>query len=155
MKKKIPPLPDENKNRLLSDEKKHIAPREEKNSPLAKKKVPAPDKSQNPHPAKTRALTRENLLELEQPDRFKNPKMPRNQKLQTYTTYMQNVWEAESSQATSVMSKGASRVLHGNPKFTQYRDNSFGWLLDYASKGKAAAVRELLECGCNPGTKVS
>ena len=81
--------------------------------------------------------------------------MPQNQKLETYAAYMQNVWETVSSQATSVMSKETSRVTHGNPKLTQYSDASFGWLLDFAAQGKAATVRALLECGCNPGTKVS
>ena len=137
----------ENKNRLHSDDKD--------DSPLFKKKVPTSDKSQNPLLTKTRALTWENLLELEQPDRFKSPRMPQNQKLETYAAYIQNVWETISSQATSVISKETSRVTHGNPKLTQYSDASFGWLFDFVVQGKAATVRALLECGCNPGTKVS
>lgn len=67
---------------------------------------------------------------------------------------MQNVWEAESSQATSAMSEKTSRILRGSATFILWQDTSLDLLPHYASHGKVAAVRQLLEFGCNPGTKV-
>lgn len=101
---------------------------------------------------KAQSLTLENLRKLEQPGNPHIPKIPINRK---YKAYMQDVWEAESSQATSVISKETRRKLSGSVNLTAWQDLSFDYLTHYASKGKAQAVRLLLERGCNPGTKVS
>lgn len=154
--------PSDEANNTRSGENKYSASDEKKRSSPNEKQKPAPDKEKyyppddNKIPPPTRALTKENLLEHEQPAKFKNTKVPRNQILGTYAAFMQDAWEAESSAATSVLSERTSHVLHGiPPKLIVLMDRSHNSLLDYASKGNAAAVRQLLEYGCNPGTKVS
>lgn len=153
-----------NKNtKSSSEDNSKFLPSENSKSPLDENPKPSPEKNSKSLPDKkkksprdnAKALTLENLLALEQPGKSKSSKVPKNQKLGTYAAYMQNVWEVESSQATSVISERTSRILGGNKKFVQWQDNSLDLLPHYASEGKVAAVRKLLECGCNPGTKVS
>ena len=68
--------------------------------------------------------------------------------------YMANLWEAESSAATSVISKTTKAKLAGLGSLTAYQDRTQNLLGFYCKLGKAAAVRLLLEKNCNPGTKV-
>lgn len=68
-------------------------------------------------------------------------------------SYMQDVWEAESSAATSVMSERTKSKLAGI-SLMAYQDRTHNFLGHYSKLGKAAAVRHLLEKNCNPGTKV-
>ena len=67
--------------------------------------------------------------------------------------YMQEVWEAESSVATSVMTDRARDKL-SRIGLTSWMNSSANWLDDNAAQGRAKVVRLLLEKGCNPGTKV-
>lgn len=107
-------------------------------------------------PPKTgQSLTLENLRTLEQTGNPHISKTPINRKSGTYRAYMQDLWEAESSQATSVMSEKTRRKLGGSVHMSVWQDISLDLLTWYASLGKVQAVRILLEGGCNPGTKVS
>lgn len=142
--------------RVSSDEVKSLDPPEKINLPSQPaSKASLSRKNKKPPPEKTRALTLENLLELEQHGKPEVPKMPRNKKLGTYAGYMQDVWEAESSQATTAMSERTKHQLRGSANMISWQDNSFDWLPTFVSEGKVEAVRKLLELGCNPGTKVS
>ena len=67
-------------------------------------------------------------------------------------TYMQNIWEAESLAATSVMSERTRSKIGGY--LTAYQDRTQNFLGHYSKRGSAKAVRQLLEKDCNPGTKV-
>lgn len=69
------------------------------------------------------------------------------------SVYMQEVWEAASSATTSVMSERTKKVLGGFGSGIAWQDRTAHFLEKYVKAGKAAAVRELLKAGCNPGTK--
>ena len=67
-------------------------------------------------------------------------------------SYIEDVYQAESSAATSVLSKRTNSMLNGNLKL---QDRTLNYLGQFAKEGKAAAVNRCLEMKCNPGTKVS
>lgn len=69
------------------------------------------------------------------------------------SVYMQEVWEAASSAATSAMSKRTQKALGGLGIGLAWQDRTAHFLEKYVKAGSAAAVRELLKAGCNPGTK--
>ena len=71
----------------------------------------------------------------------------------TPSIYMQEVWEAASSVATSVMSETTRKAFGTFGSGLAWQDRSANFLEKYVRLGKAAAVRELLQAGCNPGTK--
>ncbi|KAL9607744.1 MAG: hypothetical protein Q9167_007365, partial [Letrouitia subvulpina] len=66
--------------------------------------------------------------------------------------YMRDVWEAASTIETSVLSSQTSETLGCLGISMRWQDHHMHFLESYAKKGKAAAVRELLLAGCNPGT---
>ncbi|KAI9821204.1 MAG: hypothetical protein M1827_003938 [Pycnora praestabilis] len=67
--------------------------------------------------------------------------------------YMKKIFDdAASSAPTSVLSKGTmSRLSQGGPLLV-WQDKTSGFLEGYTKSGKVAAVRILLDRGCNPGT---
>lgn len=69
------------------------------------------------------------------------------------SVYMQEVWEAASSATTSVMSERTRKILGGFGSGLAWQDRTAHFLEKYVKAGSAAAVRELLNAGCNPGTK--
>ena len=69
------------------------------------------------------------------------------------SVYMQEVWEAASSAATSTMSETTRRTIGGFGSGLAWQDKTAHILEKYVKLGKAAAVRELLQAGCNPGTR--
>ena len=69
--------------------------------------------------------------------------------------YIQEIYEAESSAATSVVSETTKAKLSGTAGMTRYQDKSFNIVGKYTKDGASGAVRLLMEKGCNPGTKVS
>ncbi|MCJ1401469.1 hypothetical protein MMC11_004683 [Xylographa trunciseda] len=104
-------------------------------------------------------LTIENLRKLETPKPEKAKLTSKKLKGRSRTkpkisakVYMQDIWEAESSAATSVISEG-TRSKIGGGSLTHWQDKTHNFLGHYAKEGKAAAVRLLLEKNCNPGTK--
>lgn len=74
-------------------------------------------------------------------------------KMMTAEDYMQEVWEAASTRATSVLSARTRQALSSLGPGVVWQDRSLHYVEHYAKAGKAAAVRELLLAGCNPGTK--
>ena len=68
--------------------------------------------------------------------------------------YIQNIWVAESSAATSVVSSNTSRKLQVGMGGSAWQDRSFNYVGHYAREGSAGALRMLLQKGCNPGTRV-
>ena len=67
--------------------------------------------------------------------------------------YMQEVWDAASSAPTSVMSERTKKTFGGFGSALAWQDKTAHFLEKYVKSGKAAAVRELLAAGCNPGTR--
>ncbi|MCJ1382022.1 hypothetical protein MMC17_005134 [Xylographa soralifera] len=107
----------------------------------------------------TSPLTIENLRKLDTPKPEKAKHTTKKSKGRSRAkpkisakVYMQDIWEAESSAATSIMSEG-TRSKIGGGSLTHWQDKSQNILGHYAKEGKAAAVRLLLEKNCNPGTK--
>ncbi|KAL9024905.1 MAG: hypothetical protein Q9196_006171 [Gyalolechia fulgens] len=73
-------------------------------------------------------------------------------KMMAAEDYMQQVWEAASTRATSVLSARTRKALSSLGPGVVWQDRNLRYVEFYAKKGRAAAVRELLEAGCNPGT---
>ena len=69
------------------------------------------------------------------------------------SVYMQKVWEAASSETTSVISEVDRVESRSFSSTLPWQDRNFNLIEKYAKAGKAAAVRFLLEAGCNPGTR--
>ena len=67
--------------------------------------------------------------------------------------YMQEVWEAASSAPTSIMSVRTKKAFDSFGSGLAWQDKTAHYLEKYVKTGSAAAVRELLKAGCNPGTK--
>ena len=67
--------------------------------------------------------------------------------------YMQEVWEAASTAPTSIISETTRKKIGSFGSLLAWQDKDLRLLEKYARLGKAAAVRELLRLGCNPGTK--
>ena len=67
--------------------------------------------------------------------------------------YMQEVWEAASSAPTSIMSVRTKKFFDSFGSGLAWQDKTAHILEKYVKAGSAAAVRELLKAGCNPGTK--
>lgn len=64
--------------------------------------------------------------------------------------YIQNTWDSASSVATSVMSAETKSLLK-SLSLSRWLDRDHKLMEVFCSQGKAAAVRALLEKGCNPG----
>lgn len=73
-------------------------------------------------------------------------------KMMAAEDYMQEVWEAASTRATSVLSAKTRQALSRLGPGVVWQDRNLHYVELYAKEGKAAAVRELLLAGCNPGT---
>ncbi|KAI4206268.1 MAG: hypothetical protein LQ346_001164 [Caloplaca aetnensis] len=73
-------------------------------------------------------------------------------KMMAAEDYMQQVWEAASTKATSVLSASTRKALSSLGPGVVWQDRNLHYVERYAKDGKAAAVRELLQAGCNPGT---
>lgn len=86
----------------------------------------------------------------------KNPKKTTNQRgnePETASVIMERILEEKTVQsATTRMSSSAKSKLSDSRWLTRRMDKQNGWLLHYVAQGKAAATRELLDAGCNPGT---
>ncbi|KAL8806499.1 MAG: hypothetical protein Q9182_001281 [Xanthomendoza sp. 2 TL-2023] len=66
--------------------------------------------------------------------------------------YMQEVWEAASTIQTSVLNAKTQKAFARLGPGIVWQDRTQHLVESYAKQGKAAAVRELLRAGCNPGT---
>ncbi|KAL9001434.1 MAG: hypothetical protein Q9169_000009 [Polycauliona sp. 2 TL-2023] len=66
--------------------------------------------------------------------------------------YMQEVWEAASTVQTSVLDAKTQKAFARLGPGIVWQDRTQQLVESYAKQGKAAAVRELLRAGCNPGT---
>lgn len=64
--------------------------------------------------------------------------------------YIEDTWESASSVATSVTSERTSKLLQGF-NFDKWFDRDHKLLEKFCAQGKVAAVRVLLDKGCNPG----
>ncbi|KAL8928824.1 MAG: hypothetical protein Q9208_001602 [Pyrenodesmia sp. 3 TL-2023] len=73
-------------------------------------------------------------------------------KMMAAEDYMQQVWEAASTKATSVLSARTRQALSSLGPGVVWQDRDLHYVEQYTKLGKAAAVRELLLAGCNPGT---
>ncbi|KAL8907453.1 MAG: hypothetical protein Q9207_001423 [Kuettlingeria erythrocarpa] len=73
-------------------------------------------------------------------------------KMMAAEDYMQQVWEAASTKATSVLSASTRKALSNLGPGVVWQDRNLHYVERYAKDGKAAAVRELLRAGCSPGT---
>ena len=134
----------------------HSSTSSSQDSPLRPaSKLPMKQSTDKSPADKANALTRQNILKLELSGKFAPPSPPLPPRSETYKAYMQHVWEAKSSQATTEMSEGTRSRLQGSGKFIAWQDYSLDLLHHYVLEGKVQAVRQLLQCGCNPGTKVS
>ncbi|KAL8732934.1 MAG: hypothetical protein Q9181_003768 [Wetmoreana brouardii] len=126
-------------------------------TPLARSRNRAPNSTH----ARGNALTAQNLSQLDSnasnkdrqasqvkrlPSSLAKPKM-------TAEFYMQEVWEAASTIETSVLSVGTQKAISRLGPGVVWQDRHMHYVTHYAKMGKAAAVRELLLAGCNPGTK--
>ncbi|KAL8708465.1 MAG: hypothetical protein Q9220_006622 [cf. Caloplaca sp. 1 TL-2023] len=67
--------------------------------------------------------------------------------------YMQEVWEAASTIQTSVLSERTKREFGRVGPMIIWQDQTLRLVEHCAKQGKAAAVRELLIAGYNPGTR--
>ena len=67
--------------------------------------------------------------------------------------YMQEVWEAASTIQTSVLDAKTQKAFARLGPGIVWQDRTQHLVESYAKQGKAAAVRELLRAGCNPGTR--
>ncbi|KAL8666613.1 MAG: hypothetical protein Q9168_007453 [Polycauliona sp. 1 TL-2023] len=66
--------------------------------------------------------------------------------------YMEQVWEAASTVQTSVLDAQTRKAFARLGPGIVWQDRTQKLVESYAKQGKAAAVRELLRAGCNPGT---
>ncbi|KAI9879715.1 MAG: hypothetical protein M1830_007500 [Pleopsidium flavum] len=105
-------------------------------------------------PVVTAPLTSENLERLEPgtKDKAKSTTkgVPRPIPRISAKAYMQDIWKAESSAATSVISDRSKARFGAN---ISWQDRTYNYLGYYAQQGQAATVRHLLEMKCNPGTQ--
>jgi hypothetical protein len=95
-------------------------------------------------------LTAANLEKLNKPQRQEEKEI----RIVNASVYMKKVHEdAASSVPTSMLSKRTANHLKKAGLMLPFQDRSFKYLEQYTKLGKAAAVRMLLESGCNPGTR--
>ncbi|KAL8962726.1 MAG: hypothetical protein Q9193_000913 [Seirophora villosa] len=73
-------------------------------------------------------------------------------KMMAAEDYMQEVWEAASTRVTSVVTARTRKALSSLGPGVAWQDRHLRYVEHYAKQGMAAAVRELLQAGCNPGT---
>ncbi|KAL9601995.1 MAG: hypothetical protein Q9179_002687 [Wetmoreana sp. 5 TL-2023] len=112
-------------------------------------------------PARRKALTAQNLSQLGSNASNKDPQASRIKKRpsspvkpkMTAELYMQEVWEEASTIQTSVLSVGTQKAISRLGPGVVWQDRHMHYVTHYAKMGRAAAVRELLLAGCNPGTK--
>ncbi|KAI9892909.1 MAG: hypothetical protein M1814_001068 [Vezdaea aestivalis] len=94
---------------------------------------------------------------LELPVHIKRGSLPSAPKLLSpeisIQSYMQQVWEAESSAPTSVLSESTKKKWAQRKPALKWQDKSYDILSHYAAEGKSSVVKICLEAGCNPGTK--
>ncbi|KAL8983160.1 MAG: hypothetical protein Q9205_002523 [Flavoplaca limonia] len=111
-----------------------------------------------------KALTMENLSRLASTttETFTaHTDRPRRENVMTCDTkpkmtagfYMQEVWQAASTIQTSVLDAKTQEAFARLGPGIVWPDRNQHLVEDYANQGKAAAVRELLRAGCNPGTR--
>ncbi|KAL8877493.1 MAG: hypothetical protein Q9198_004501, partial [Flavoplaca austrocitrina] len=67
--------------------------------------------------------------------------------------YMQKVWQAASTNKTSVLDAKTQKAFMQLRPGIVWQDRMLHSVVHYANQGRAAVVRELLEAGCNPGTR--
>ncbi|KAL9105533.1 MAG: hypothetical protein Q9227_009307 [Pyrenula ochraceoflavens] len=107
-------------------------------------KVPT---SQNPSEASqnsSQALTLESFL---------GKPTARKQKMESATSIFSRILKANPTiAATSIMSENTRPKVSKSRFVTRYYDSYYNWLPVFCSGGHVAAVRELLQAGCNPGT---
>ncbi|KAL8681758.1 MAG: hypothetical protein Q9186_002146 [Xanthomendoza sp. 1 TL-2023] len=109
------------------------------------------------------ALTEVNLSKLgsgTKPSSKSRPDRPRHKNTEydakpkmTAGYYMQEVWEAASTIQTSVLDAKTQKAFAQLGPGIVWQDRTQHLVESYAKQGKAAAVRELLRAGCNPGTR--
>ncbi|KAL8755687.1 MAG: hypothetical protein Q9199_003476 [Rusavskia elegans] len=106
------------------------------------------------------ALTADNLSRLATGTTDASTGRPRRKDLEYDTKpkmtagfYMQEVWEAASTIQTSVLDAKTQKAFARLGPGIVWQDRTQHLVESYASQGKAAAVRELLRAGCNPGTR--
>ncbi|KAH9823716.1 Protein tyrosine kinase [Teratosphaeria destructans] len=119
-----------------------------------------PPKPKMPLRKKPLALTAGNLGKIPNAENAK-PKPETPPSAQTASKfdaidYIEKAWakmEATETIATSVISERDKKIVRGAG--TPYMDKTYKYLEYFCQQGKAAAVRELLKSGCNPGTRSS
>lgn len=133
-----------------------VSAKEEPNTPDLEIKPAQPQKKQTKSKKKTKKVqiskdVKETSSEkaLPMPKRFKSNKRIVEPGISA-SDYIENIWEAASTVATSVMSENTSRVLK-NLSFNKWLDHDHRLLERYCSSGNVQAVRLLLDKGCNPG----
>ncbi|KAL8774237.1 MAG: hypothetical protein Q9209_000988 [Squamulea sp. 1 TL-2023] len=117
----------------------------------------------NARPANGEALTADNLSRLASGtvDSSTNQSGRPRRTQRAYETkpkmtagfYMQEVWEAASTIQTSVLDAKVLKTFARLGPGIVWQDRTQHLVESYAKQGKAAAVRELLRAGCNPGTR--
>ncbi|KAL8701886.1 MAG: hypothetical protein Q9201_004672 [Fulgogasparrea decipioides] len=140
--------------------------RESVETPLARSRNRAHNSTRNVPtatdlPARRKALTAQNLSQLGSNASNKDPQASRIKKRpsspvkpkMTAELYMQEVWEEASTIQTSVLSVGTQKAISRLGPGVVWQDRHMHYVTHYAKMGRAAAVRELLLAGCNPGTK--
>ncbi|KAL9631910.1 MAG: hypothetical protein Q9204_004013 [Flavoplaca sp. TL-2023a] len=111
-----------------------------------------------------KALTMENLSKLASATAetsAAHTDRPRREDVMKYDTkpkmtagfYMQEVWQAASTTKTSVLDAKTQKAFARLGPGIVWQDRTQHLVESYANQGKAAAVRELLKAGCNPGTR--
>ena len=111
--------------------------------------------AQELEPTDSRLQREQKRLQKEQrkEKKAKMARMLREEPQISPSVYMQEAWEAASSAATSVMSERTRKTIGGFGSGLAWQDRTAHILEKYVKLGKAAAVRELLQAGCNPGTR--
>lgn len=114
--------------------------------PLRREKLTADNLSRLASGATDQSTTHTNRPRREDPIYDTKPKM-------TAGFYMQEVWEAASTIQTSVLDAKTQKAFARLGPGIVWQDATQHLVESYAKGGKAAAVRELLRAGCNPGTR--
>ena len=119
------------------------------------KKPPASTTSGHATLRNSNRLSKSNLEHLQNTTlRTEKPLPPKTRTAKpgiTASLYMEQAWEAASSQNYSVMSENTKRKL--GPLF-KWQDRHGAYLESCCSKGNPSAVKFLLEQRCNPGSRM-
>jgi hypothetical protein len=153
-------------SRSKTDNSSHEQPSRDKNALLADKTKPPPPKLK-PRQGGNKNMDAAYLPHTSiasgpplKPTRPKKkpipPKATRRPELHTpefdAVAFVENPWrevEAADSVATSVMSDRERKLVRGAS--TAWMDKQYKYLEYFCQQGKAAAVKDLLKAGCNPG----